>query len=85
VTRFAVEAGLERFHAEPSDWMVTLCAVSPSPADTTPAQTRLQRKELMFDPQVTLNEMGTPDAMLKVPADAITTSVVNAAMMDLPE
>ena len=24
VTRFAVEAGLERFHADPSDWTVTL-------------------------------------------------------------
>jgi hypothetical protein len=35
----------------------------------------------MFEPQVTLKEMGTPDAMLRSPADAITTAVVNAAML----
>jgi hypothetical protein len=34
----------------------------------------------MFEPQVTLNEMGTPDSMLRSPADAITTAVVDAAM-----
>ena len=39
----------------------------------------------MFEPQVTLKEIGTPDAMLRSPADAITTAVVNAAMMSLLE
>jgi hypothetical protein len=60
--------------------MVTLCALSSSLAGTIPGQTRVQRKALMFEPQVTLKEMGTPDVMLRVPADAITTAVVNAAM-----
>src|SRR6516164_8076445 len=80
VTKLAVEAGLERLQADPSDWIATLCAVSVSPGDSTPAETRLQRKGLMFDPQVTLNEIGTPGVMLISPADAITTAVVNADM-----
>jgi hypothetical protein len=80
VTRFLVDIGLDRLQPDPSDWTVTLCSRSMSLAGSIPAQTRLQRKALMFEPQVTLKETGTPEAMLIRPADAITTAVVNAAM-----
>ena len=80
VTEFEVDAGLERLHDEPSDCIVTLCRLSSSPGETTGAQMRLQRKGLMFEPQVTPKEIGTPEVMLSSPAEAISTAVVNAAM-----
>jgi hypothetical protein len=40
----------------------------------------LNRKGLILLPQVTVNEMVLPRAMVSTPADATTTAVVKAAM-----
>jgi hypothetical protein len=80
-----VLAGLDVFHTEPSDTMVTLCCVSSSLAPTTPAQIRLKRNWLMLLPQVTVNEMVLPFAIVSMPAEAATNAVVKAAMGILRE
>jgi hypothetical protein len=80
-----VLAGFERLHCEPSETTVTLCWKSSSPGLTTPAQIRLNRKGLMLLPQVTVNEMVLPLAIVSTPAEATTTAVVKAAMGILRE
>jgi hypothetical protein len=65
--------------------MVTLCCVSSSLAPTTPAQIRLNRNWLILLPQVTVNEMVLPLAIVRTPAEATTTAVVKAAMRTLRE
>jgi hypothetical protein len=75
-----VLAGLDRFHREPSETMVTLCSLSASLALTMPAQIRLNRNWLILLPQVTLNEIVLPLAIVSTPAEATTTAVVKAAM-----
>jgi hypothetical protein len=80
-----VLAGLDVFHTEPSDTMVTLCCVSSSLAPTTPAQIRLKRNWLILLPQVTVKEMVLPLAIVSMPAEAATNAVVKAAMGILRE
>src|SRR4051794_32367048 len=80
-----VLAGLDVFHCEPSETIVTLCCVSSSLAPTTPAQIRLNRNWLILLPQVTVNEIVLPFAMVSMPAEATTTAVVKAAMGILRE
>ncbi|MFL6566365.1 MAG: hypothetical protein ACJ8G5_15625 [Burkholderiales bacterium] len=75
-----VLAGLDRFHREPSETMVTLCSLSASLALTMPAQIRLNRNWLILLPQVTVNEIVLPLAIVSTPAEATTTAVVKAAM-----
>src|SRR4029079_13833942 len=81
----AVLAGLDVFHTEPSDTLVTLCCVSSSLAPTTPAQIRLQPNRLILLPQVTVKEMVLPLAIVSMPAEAATNAVVKAAMGILRE
>src|SRR6185503_10893561 len=80
-----VLAGLDRFHREPSETMVTLCSLSSSLALTMPAQIRLNRNWLILLPQVTENEIVLPFAIVRMPAEATTTAVVKAAMEILRE
>src|SRR5262249_35466156 len=58
VTASAVTAGLLALQPEPSETMVTLWRVASSAAPRTAGKMRLQRKGLMFLPQVTVKEIG---------------------------